>query len=274
MRFFSGAPTHESQIAPGGRPIPALVKSRRVGFSSILVTTGSPKIPLTETCVTMLHLLVYMILKKPYASTIHMWKLAHHLLYFTHLFMIEVEIRGRITPEELEELKTFLSKNGTHVESHEREMILLRGYPGYTEDFVDRPVDIRLRNTDGNCEIMLKRNVEGSDSRKEYSLKLQDASLETAREVAKGFGCTDGILMQRSKDVFIYDDIEWSLVKTPKGHYYYEAEMEAEDEKAAVGIREKLVAAATSLDLECLGPDETRAFIHTLDTEVNEKIEL
>jgi hypothetical protein len=46
--------TYESQITPGGHPFRALVKSRRVGFSSALVTTGSPYISLTETYVTKL----------------------------------------------------------------------------------------------------------------------------------------------------------------------------------------------------------------------------
>lgn len=190
--------------------------------------------------------------------------------------MTEIEIRGRLTKQELETLKSFLEKHGKHTESHNREMILLRGYPGYSEDFVTREVDIRLRNTDGNCEIMLKRKVssEGNDSRSELALPLQDTSLENAKEIAKAFGCSNGILMHRSKDIYIYKDIEWSLVRTPKGHYYYEAEIETEELSNLEAKKEYLVKQAKSLGLEVLGTKETRDFVRILDAEVNEEITL
>jgi len=189
--------------------------------------------------------------------------------------MLEVEIRGRLSDKELQELESFLRQHGTHVESHDREMILLRGYPGYSEDFITREVDIRLKNTNGKCEIVLKKQAsKGNEGRSELSLSLNEDSLDIAKEIAKAFGCKNGILMHRSKDIYKYNGIEWSLVRTPKGHFYYEAEIEVKKSTEIEDTRRYLTKEAKKLGLEVLGLEETRDFIRILDTKVNEEIVL
>lgn len=185
---------------------------------------------------------------------------------------IEVEIRGRLSDSEYEHLKDFLSKNGRHIESHEREMFLLRDYPGYSKDFVGRAVDIRLRNTSGKCEIMLKRQV--GDAREEVSLKLAHDDLDTAKKIAKAFGCSSAVWMHRLKEVYEYKGIEWSLVIAPNNIRYYEAEIAVADTDKIASTNIQLVDEAKKLGLEVLDEEGTRKFIHKLDTEVNKVVDL
>lgn len=185
---------------------------------------------------------------------------------------IEVEIRGTLDDAEYARLKSFLDKNGIHKESHEREMFLLQNYPGYSKDFVGREVDIRLRNTDGFCEVMLKRK--NGNAREEMSLQLKDNNLETAKKVVKALGCTTALWMHRLKEVYEYNSIEWSLVIAPNNIRYYEAEIAVGTQGEVGDAHVKLEAEAKKLGLEVLDDEGTRKLIHWLDTEANKTIEL
>lgn len=187
--------------------------------------------------------------------------------------MIEVEIRGRLTDEAFEKLTALLKKEGELLESQDREMILLRGYPGYDKDPTTREVDIRLRNTNGACEVMLKKKTADHNvARHEISLPLKGATLDAAKEVMKALGYAEGIWMHRKKDVYRYKGVEWSVVDVPGGLRYYEAEKEAATPEDASRVHDELVAAAAELGLAALGPEEMREFIYTLDKTVNREI--
>lgn len=189
--------------------------------------------------------------------------------------MIEVEIRGKLSPEEYSKLKEFFDEKAEKIESHRREMYLLFDYPGYSKDPTQREVDIRLRDTDGNCEIMLKRKAAaGNSARQEISLALKDSSLDKAKEIVKALGCKKGLKMVREKSVYMYEGIEWSLVKCPKDIFYYEAEMSTENKDEAESKRQHLLQAAEKLGYRALNDDEMREFIYMLDKEVNEVVEL
>jgi predicted adenylyl cyclase CyaB len=188
--------------------------------------------------------------------------------------MVEVEIRGRLTQEDFDRLKALLSKEGVHKESHTREMIRLYDYPGFAEDPVAREVDIRLRDTDGRCEIMVKHKAsENNVARSELSLKLADSNLDTAKAVLKSLGYAKGLWMHRKKDIYVYRDVEWSLVEAPKGYLYYEAEKEVESAAYAAEAEKELEAEAAKLNLPILSPDEYRVLIHELTENVNKVIE-
>lgn len=185
---------------------------------------------------------------------------------------IEVEIRGRLTDEEYQRLKMFLGRHGAHVESHEREMFLLHDYVGYSKDFVGREIDIRLRNTNGFCEIMLKKKA--GDAREEISLPLGDNNLEKAKEIVKAFGCKTAMWMHRLKEVYTYNGIEWALVIAPKNIRFYEAERVVSAEDKIPAAQEALATGAKALGLEVLDDAGMRALIHRLDTEANKVVEL
>jgi len=189
--------------------------------------------------------------------------------------MIEVEIRGRLTDSEYDALNSFLQKEGVYLGREEREMFLLYDYPGYNEDPTTRDVDIRLRSTNGNCEIMVKHKAHGRNvGRKEVSLKLKDSNLDNAKAIVKALGFKKAIKMNRTKELFKYNGIEWSLVKLPKQLSYFEAEKESDAEDALNEIQEELTTQAQKLNLKVLGPDETKEFISVLDEKLNTEVEL
>lgn len=187
--------------------------------------------------------------------------------------MIEVEIRGRLTDEQFDTLTTLLKRDGEHVQSQDREMILLRGYPGYSKDPTARDVDIRLRNTNGSCEIMLKRKSSANNvARHELSLPITGSTLDDAKEVLSALGYADGIWMHRKKEVYSYRGIEWSVVDVPEGMRYFEAEQETAVPEEAETVRLHLEEEAKMLGLQALGPQEMREFIYELDRKVNKEI--
>lgn len=188
--------------------------------------------------------------------------------------MIEVEIRGRLTEDEFSTLKTRFSEKGKHIESHTREMIRLYDYPGFDEDTNKRDVDIRLRDTDGRCEIMVKKKAsENNIARHELSLKLDDSNLDTAKQILKALGHAKGLWMHRKKDIYSYRDIEWSLVEAPQKYFYFEAEKEVEDTTHIEDAEKQLRKEAATLDLSVFTPDEYREFIQELSGNVNKVIE-
>lgn len=187
--------------------------------------------------------------------------------------MIEVEVRGPLTKEEAQKFEEFLRQHGEHVESHTREMIRLYDYPGFHEDTLLREVDIRLRDTDGRCEIMVKKKMsENNVGRSELSLKLQDTNLNTAKEVLKALGYAKGLWMHRKKDVYKYADIEWSIVEAPESIFYYEAEQESNDTVDFKAIETHLMNEAKKLELQVFEPQEYREFIQFLTEKVNKRI--
>lgn len=188
--------------------------------------------------------------------------------------MIEVEIRGRLTESQYEELKKYLEERGTFQKHSEREMYLLRGYPGYDAGFAGRDMDIRLRNTNGECEIMVKRKIgDGIAGREEIQLRLQDTHLDTAKKVVAALGYTSAKKMVRTMDLYKYEGIDWQVVATPKGLWYYEAELEAANGEEVSEITKKLHAAAGELQLPIMSDEELDEFINILDKEVNEDVE-
>ena len=187
--------------------------------------------------------------------------------------MIEVEIRGRLTEKQAGDMKRLLRKNGKHLDTHTREMILLRGYKGYADNPTIRKVDIRLRNTDGRCEIVLKRKASDNNAgREEIILKLQEKNLNTAKEIAKAFGSSKGLWMHRKKDVFQYRGVEWAIVEAPKKIFFFEAEKTVQNKKHVEAVRLALVKEAESFGFNVFKPHEYVAFVNMLGRRVNKNI--
>ena len=89
--------------------------------------------------------------------------------------MIEVEIRGELNKEEKDKFLIYLESNAKHIEDHDRQMILFYDYPGFNINPLKRDVDMRLRETNGVCEIMIKNKVEENNlARNELSINLSN----------------------------------------------------------------------------------------------------
>jgi len=187
--------------------------------------------------------------------------------------MIEVEIRGRLTEEERKKLTAHLEEHGELLQSQDRQMILLRGYEGYSEDPIKREVDVRLRDTNGSCEIMVKRKTADHNvARSELSLGLKCSNLEEAKETIKSLGFSSGLWMHRKKNVYSYNGIEWSVVEVPQGLSYFEAEKEIDDPSITGQVHEELVQEAEKLGLSVLDPEGMKELIEELDKKVNKEI--
>ena len=107
--------------------------------------------------------------------------------------MIEVEIRGKLTKEKFLELKNKFEESGKLLETQDREMIRLFGFSDSDENVVTRNLDIRIRVTNGQSEIMVKRNLTGDNTaRKEQSFELLNSDIEKAKELVKVFGISVG----------------------------------------------------------------------------------
>ena len=203
--------------------------------------------------------------------------------------MIEVEIRAELSQEQFAKLLSFMRANGTHTKSQNREMILLRGYPGYSEDPTKRETDVRIKNTNGHCEFVVKRKAStGNHGRTEFVLRVGDAPQQDAdgkatfaklKEVVRALGYSHGLWMHRITEAFQYKDIEWALIRGLRGDgfeiVFYEAEKEVAGGADIPSARATLLAEAKALNLPVLETDELmRNFIYKLDREVNREISL
>ncbi|HEY9582761.1 MAG TPA: CYTH domain-containing protein [Candidatus Paceibacterota bacterium] len=186
---------------------------------------------------------------------------------------IEVELRGILTEVSYVKLKIFLEQNGKHMKSFNREMYLFRDYPSYSEDFVGRKLDIRLRNTDGDCEIMLKEDIGGA--REEVSLKLVDHDLNKVKRIMKGLGIKEAIWMQRNKEIYEYKGIHFDLTRCPPSDIlYFEAEMNVSNVSEVQGATNKITSVAKEIGLEVLSDEETRVLIDDLDRKANKLVQI
>ncbi len=188
--------------------------------------------------------------------------------------MIEVEIRGVLTKEKFDELNVFLSKNAEVLEVQDREMILLRDTPRYNEDPTLREVDIRIRRTNGNSEIMVKEmKSEHNVARSEKAYNFGDTGIEEMKEFVKFFGSKKGQWMHRKKTVYKYQGLDWSLVEAVPEIFYFEVEKEIESTVDIETTRQDLEQAAKEMDLSVLSSEEYKSFIKTLGERVNKYIE-
>lgn len=190
--------------------------------------------------------------------------------------MIEVEIRGPLTEAEYEKLKGRLEEKGKLKERYRRELLMLIDFPGFVMDPNLRQVDIRLRNTDGFCEVMIKNKLsEGNTARRELSVALQDNTLDKARAMARAFGCKKAIRMIRQKDIYEYEGMQWELINCPpKNLKMFEAELVAESEAEIESQKARLWQQAEELGVKPLEGDAMRDYLYYLDREVNEEVEL
>jgi predicted adenylyl cyclase CyaB len=187
--------------------------------------------------------------------------------------MIEVEVRGSLDKQTYEHLHRFLAKRGKFVGHTDHEAFFLYGHPGYAHNPLERTVDIRLRNTNDTCEIMVKKKVsKNNEAREEISLALKDHNLETAKKVVKALGIDKALQIKRSSDVYTYQGVEWSLVRAPKNYFFYEAERPAKTKKDAQKVRDELLKEAFRLGLKVFDSEEDKKFIYLLFRKADKEV--
>jgi DNA polymerase III delta prime subunit len=149
--------------------------------------------------------------------------------------MIEVEVRGKIDHFEktLEEFR----KKAKFIEEKDR-FTLLFARPGLElkeaikkETLQNEKVDLKVRITNKKPEIVVKYgNVKGSESRKEVLIPINKEDFSKAVELFKFLEWNKGKIQATKTFVFVYNDIEFALVKSGVIDYF-EAEKVIHDTK-------------------------------------------
>lgn len=183
----------------------------------------------------------------------------------------EVELRGLLPGNSHLELESFLTQNGTLKQEKNRVLI---DYSTFLPDggIQDRSRDVRIRNTNGNSEIIIKMGSwGGSESRTEHAVHTQDGFDQLA-EVMHLLGYDKGILCVRRTKVFEYKNIEIAIVEVPNHSYYFEAEVELPADANQDDINQahtKIESIVAELGLKLLSDNDFFAYIETLNKEAN-----
>jgi adenylate cyclase class IV len=186
---------------------------------------------------------------------------------------IEVELRGRLTTDEYNELHTFLLREGKYKERKNR---ILLDYSTFMpeEGIANRTRDIRLRVTNGQPEIITKLGRwGGGENRKEISVLTEKGSFDRLVETYAVLGYTKAILCIRNTEVFEYKDIEFALVEVPGHSYYFEAETMVSSLDSLPDAHEKIGAVCKDLKLNIFDDEGFYKYIEVLNKEANEVFE-
>lgn len=176
---------------------------------------------------------------------------------------IEVEIRGPLTKDEMDRLNTFLSNNGTFKEKKERVLI------DYSSGMENRTKDIRIRETNGVPEIILKLGSwGGTESREEISIKTESGKFESLVKVFGELGYEKGVLCIRNSMVYDYRGIEFALVEVPNHSFFFEAEIVSTPE-GAEEAEKSIKQVCDELNLKVFLKDDFFEYVNTLNREAN-----
>lgn len=176
---------------------------------------------------------------------------------------IEVEIRGPLTKDEMDRLNSFLSNNGTFKEKKERVLI------DYSSGMENRTKDIRIRETNGVPEIILKLGSwGGTESREEISIKTESGKFESLVKVFGELGYEKGVLCVRNSMVYDHKGIEFALVEVPNHSFFFEAEIVSTPE-GAEEAEKSIKQVCDELNLKVFSKDDFFEYVNTLNREAN-----
>ncbi len=163
---------------------------------------------------------------------------------------IEIEFRGPLTKEGYEKLFAFLEKEGKFVKKWTRET-----YVFFTKD---KTLDLKVRTTDGASEIVIKKGKWGASQREEIILPVDSASVGIAKKFLAALGYNEGIIAVRETNIFLYQEVEFAVVKCPEGLFFYEAEYAGDP--SAKNPEEQVLRVLKSLNLKVWSEKEVVDF--------------
>ena len=180
----------------------------------------------------------------------------------------EIEMRGLIQESDLETLKIKLKEMAVLKEIKNRVLIdyttLIDG-----QKIEDRTTDIRIRNTNGVSEIIVKTGKwGGSDARKEFKVKTE-GSFDSLVQVMSLLGYTKGVLCVRNSEVYQLGEVEIAIVKVPNHSCYFEAEIETDTSHDVGVLSKEILEAIASFGLQAFSDDEFYNYIKQLNAEAN-----
>ncbi len=182
---------------------------------------------------------------------------------------IEIEIRGPITKKEYDDLIFKFEKEGK--KTGEKDRVLIDYSTGEIEN---RKKDIRLRDTNGIPEIMIKLGAWGAtDQREEISVLAQPKQFDSLVKAFAALGYKKGVLCHRKTKVFEYQGIEFALVEVPNHSYYFEAEKMVDENEDKDKATQEILSVCQDLGLRSFGKKEFFDYIRQLNDEANEIFE-
>jgi adenylate cyclase class IV len=182
---------------------------------------------------------------------------------------IEVELRGPLTEEEYNKLKSFLIKKANN-KSHKNRILIDYSSCLKGAKIRDRNIDIRARITNGTPEMIIKVGKwKGSDIRKEISVLLQKGQFSNLISAYAALGYRKGILCIRNILSYNYNNIEFALVEVPEHSYFFEAEILLSSEERARTAKKKIKETCTNLGLRLFSDTGWFNYIEKLNKEAN-----
>lgn len=176
---------------------------------------------------------------------------------------IEVEVRGPLSEDEFKKLNAFFSANAVFKEKKERVLI------DYSTGMEARTKDIRIRETNGIPEIVLKLgNWGGSENREEISIKTEPGKFEALVRTFGELGFLKGVLCIRNSMVYDFQEIEFALVEVPGHSYFFEAEI-LSDAQSVIEAESKIKKTCSELNLRTFSKDDFFKYVATLNNEAN-----
>lgn len=167
---------------------------------------------------------------------------------------IEVEHRGLLDRKRFSEINKFLKRNGKFLGEKDRFSIIYLVHGGKVNFYLiegDR-IDLRLRITNKKSELVLKYGKwGGKDARKEFLFSFDSKKFDEMVEFLKILGFYYGFFNATKTYLYLYEGIEFALVKVPDLGYYFEAEINVNPESVA-SADSKIISACKGLDLSVL----------------------
>lgn len=183
---------------------------------------------------------------------------------------IEIEFRGPLSKDEFTKLDKFLKQEGHFKLNKERILIDYSTFIS-TEGLKGRVNDIRLRVTNKIPEIIVKiGKMSEAESRKEISILANRGDFDKLVQVFAALGFTKGMLCVRRSRVYMYKNIEFSLVEVPNHSFYFEAERLISSIRNKEQAQRDIRKVCKRLNLRLFNDKTLFSYIRKLNKEANE----
>ncbi len=185
---------------------------------------------------------------------------------------IEVELRVPLDEEQYSRLESLLNEQGQLIARENRFLI---DYSTFIEGIGTRKLDVRVRVTNGEVEIVVKQGEFGGSSRYEAMVGIQNNDLESALRVMALLGYRRGVAADRGITRYQLADVAVAIQEV---RYYgqpgkihsrfFEAEILSDEdtrEQAETALRSMLA----SYGFRPFSVDDWNAYIALLNKEAN-----
>ena len=190
----------------------------------------------------------------------------------TSLKNIEVELRGPLDEAAYQHLIAYSESHGTLVSRENRFFI---DYSTFIEGVGERKLDVRVRKTNGEVQIVVKKGEFGGPNRTEAIVRVKDSDLVGAVQMMGLLGYRKGVACDRGITRYDVDGIEIAIqdVRRYRGDHgthsrFFEAEIlchEGEADAAEARIR----SLCQTIGLTVYEKSAWYDYVHRINDEAN-----